>query len=144
LIIWRISDHATLNGRGGEIASGRWNHSGTRIVYCTDHPSTAMLEILVNIDAEDLPDSYQLLEIEIPDTLAPVSPDLPDGWRDDQQLSRDAFERFCEAAESPIMTAPSVVMPHAFNHLINPRHPDAGSITIKNALRHPLDPRFLG
>lgn len=144
MIVWRISEFATLDGKGGEIAARRWNHKGTPIVYCSDHPATAMLEILVNVDAEDLPDSYQLLEIEIPDTVVPVSPDLPDGWRDNQQLSRDLFSDFCKAAGSQIMTVPSVVMPYAFNHLINPRHPDAESITIKSTLRHPLDPRFLG
>ena len=144
MIVWRISEFATLDGKGGEIAARRWNHKGAPIVYCSDHPATAMLEILVNVDAEDLPDSYQLLEIDVPDAIVPVSPDLPDGWRDDQQSSRDTFDRFCEAAASPIMTVPSVVMPHAFNHLINPRHPDAESITIKSTLRHPLDPRFLG
>jgi len=143
VIVWRISEFATLDGKGGEIAARRWNHKGTPIVYCSDHPSTAMLEILVNIDPEDLPDSYQLLEIEVPDTAVPASPDLPEGWREDQQISRDAFDRFCRDAQSPVMTVPSIVMPHAFNHLVNPRHPGAATISIRSAVKHPLDPRFL-
>ncbi len=40
----------------------------TPVVYCADHPATALLEILVHVDAEDLPPAYQLLEIEVPDT----------------------------------------------------------------------------
>lgn len=143
MIVWRISEFAALDGKGGEIAARRWNHKGAPIVYCSDYPATAMLEILVNVDAEDLPDSYQLLEIEVPDTVVPLAPDLPKVWRDDQKLTRDIFSDFCAEANSPFMTVPSVVMPHAFNHLINPRHPDAGSIAIRSALRHPLDPRFL-
>lgn len=102
-----------------------------------------MLEILVNIDAGDLPDSYRLLEIEVPGSVVPIAPDLPDGWRDDPQISRDAFDRFCRDALSPVMTVPSVIMPHAFNHLINPRHPQGRAISIGRAVSHPLDPRFL-
>jgi RES domain-containing protein len=143
MIVWRISEFADLSGRGGELAARRWNHRGTSIVYCSDHPSTAMLEILVNIDAEDLPDTYQLLEIDIPDTIVPFSPDPLANWRSDQRTTRDAYDRFCAEAKSPVMTVPSVVMPHAFNHLINPRHGDAGQIMIKSADQHLLDPRFL-
>lgn len=141
--IWRISNYAELSGAGGRYASGRWNHKGTPIVYCSDHPSTAMLEILVNVDAEDLPDSYQLLEIELPDEINLVTPKLPEDWRDKRLISRDTFETFCTDATSPVMTVPSVVMPRAFNHLINPRHPNAASIAIKSVTKHPLDPRFL-
>ncbi|MFZ2099424.1 MAG: RES family NAD+ phosphorylase [Oricola sp.] len=141
--MWRISNYADLSGRGGGVAARRWNHKGSPIVYCSDHPSTAMLEILVNVDAEDLPEAYQLLEIDIPDTVVPVSPNLPDNWRDDRKITRDLFDTFCADAKSPVMTVPSVVMPHAFNHLINPRHPAAEAISIRGATMHPLDPRFL-
>jgi RES domain-containing protein len=141
--IWRISNHAELSGVGGEYKAARWNNFGVRIVYCSDHPSTAMLEILVHFDPWNLPDTYQLLEIDIPDTIVPISPGLPDDWRTDQQVTRDVFDQFCADAKSPVMTVPSVIMPHAFTHLINPRHPDAAAIAIKGSTKHPLDPRFL-
>lgn len=141
--IWRISNYADLSGRGGESMAGRWNNRGTPIVYCTDHPSTAMLEVLVHFDPSAMPESYKLLEIEVPHAITPVAPDLPEAWRDDLQVTRDQFDAFCAEAASPVMTVPSVIMPHAFNHLINPRHPDAGAITITRAIEHPLDPRFL-
>jgi RES domain-containing protein len=141
---WRISNYADLSGIGGKYKAGRWNQLGTPIIYCAEHPALAMLEMLVHFDAEDLPETYRLLEIEVPDTIVPVSPELTGNWRDDPEITRDLFDAFCSDAASPVMTVPSVVMPHAFNHLINPRHPDAGSITIKSAIEHPLDPRFLG
>ena len=103
-----------------------------------------MLEMLVHVDLIDLPGTFQLLEIEVPDYIVPVEPELPENWRDDRQITRNLFENFCAEAKSPLMTVPSVVMPHAFNHLINPRHTDAASITIKSAVRHPIDQRFLG
>lgn len=64
--IWRISEFADLSGRGGLAVAGRWNHRGTAIVYCSDHPATCMLEVLVNFEPADIPISYQLLEIETP------------------------------------------------------------------------------
>lgn len=140
--IWRISNYADLSGIGGSYKAGRWNQIGTPIVYCAEHSALAMLEMLVHVDAEDLPERYQLLEIKVPDAVVSFTPDLPDDWRDDQRATRDLFEAFCAEAGSPVMTVPSVIMPHAFNHLINPRHPEAHTISIKSAIEHPLDPRF--
>ena len=65
--VWRISAFADLSGRGGLTYAARWNHRGTPIVYASDHVSTALLEMLVHADLELLPDTYQLLEIVIPE-----------------------------------------------------------------------------
>jgi len=144
MLTWRISNYADIAGTGGRHNAGRWNQLGTPIVYCAEHPALSMLEMLVHVDLIDLPGTFQLLEIEVPDYIVPVEPELPENWRDDRQITRNLFENFCAEAKSPLMTVPSVVMPHAFNHLINPRHTDAASITIKSAVRHPIDQRFLG
>ena len=67
--IWRISNHADLSGTGGLRASGRWHSRGRPIVYCGEHPAAVLLEALVHLEVslpEELPDSYQLLEIEVP------------------------------------------------------------------------------
>ncbi|MEM1376143.1 MAG: RES family NAD+ phosphorylase [Pseudomonadota bacterium] len=141
--IWRISNHADLSGRGGELAALRWNHLGRKIVYCSDHPATAMLEILVNVDAEDLPDHFQLLEISVPRSRLIVEVELPVGWKEDKEISRDVFEQFCRDETAPVLRAPSVVMPHTFNFLINPSHPKAQELQIESSVVHPLDRRFL-
>lgn len=69
MFLWRISRFADLDGRGGEVASGRWHRKGHRIVYCADHPSTALLEMLVHLDPDNIPSNYQLLKIDCPDHL---------------------------------------------------------------------------
>lgn len=69
MYLWRISKFADLSGRGGALRSGRWHQRGTPVVYCSDHPSTALLEVLVHIDFEDFPASYTLLKIACPDDL---------------------------------------------------------------------------
>ena len=64
-------------GLGGAYSASRWNHLGRRIVYCAEHPALAMLEMLVHFDLEDLPQTYQLLEIDVPDGLVAEPVDLP-------------------------------------------------------------------
>jgi len=49
--LWRISDHANLSGDGGIFFSARWHSRGKRIVYLADHPASALLEVIVHVDA---------------------------------------------------------------------------------------------
>jgi RES domain-containing protein len=63
--LWRISNYADLSGAGGLMASGRWYSQGKRI-YLADHPSSALLEMLVHMDRDLIPPSYQLLRIVLP------------------------------------------------------------------------------
>lgn len=140
--IWRISEYADLTGRGGELFAARWNHAGDAIVYCADHPSTALLEIMVNSDPEDLPETYQLLEIEFPDDLPSESAVLPEGWGEDVSLTRDRWRVFVAADRAAALNVPSVVMPRARNVLVNPRHAASARIEIVSAARFSFDPRF--
>ena len=67
--LWRISKFADLSGRGGLVVDGRWHRKGTPVVYCCDHPSTALLEILVHMDKSRIPPDFQLLRLDCPDEL---------------------------------------------------------------------------
>jgi RES domain-containing protein len=69
MVIWRISNYAALSGRGGEPASGRWHDQGIPVVYGCDHPSTTLLEILVQIELSQIPKDFQLLRINCPDDI---------------------------------------------------------------------------
>jgi RES domain-containing protein len=64
--IWRISNYAYLSGIGGVRAAGRWHSQGMRIVDLADHPSSALLEMLVHMDRDLIPPTYQLLRIVLP------------------------------------------------------------------------------
>jgi RES domain-containing protein len=83
--LWRISDHVDFGGWGGKKFSSRWSSLGRRVVYMAESPSGALLEVLVHVELEEdeLPDEYQLLQISVPDDLSirqinhPPSPD----WR---------------------------------------------------------------
>lgn len=140
--VWRISAFADLSGRGGLTYAARWNHRGTPIVYTSDHVSTALLEMLVHADLELLPDTYQLLEIALPDDVAVAEPELPDGWQDDAAVTRQIWQDFVEGEQGAVLKVPCIIAPHAFNFLINPVAVAEAGIQIASVKSHAIDPRF--
>lgn len=140
--VWRISQHADLSGKGGLYASGRWNYLNTLIVYCADHPSTALLEMLIHFDFEDAPETYQLLELEIPEEIGISTPKLPDDWQDQEDITRTIWQNFVRSGEHAVMRVPSVLMPQANNFLLNPKHSDHAMISVASTHQNLLDHRF--
>ena len=93
MTIWRISNHATLDGGGGLRASSRWHARGRRIVYCAPNPATALLEILLHaeIEQDDIPVTYKYLEIDVPERASRESvgiASLKSGWRREPWTTR--------------------------------------------------------
>jgi RES domain-containing protein len=148
--LWRISNYEDLLGLGGLKASGRWHEKGRHVVYTADHPASALLEVMVHleIDFEDLPDTYQLLEVDVPDdisierisvaTIEEVSRD----WRDDPKLTRELLRPWFEEVRTAVIAVPSAIMPFATNYLINPKHTDAARLSVVHAARYPHDQRL--
>ena len=141
--VWRISNFADLSGEGGLLIEGRWHFRGTPIVYCTDHPSTALLEILVHATRYTVPDYYQLLEIEVPDDIETFAPTIAMNWDRDTDETRRIGARFIADGIFALMNVPSVIMPKARNFLLNPAHADAGQIRIVETYRYPFDSRLI-
>lgn len=141
--IWRISNFADLIGRGGVISAGRWNPLNTPMVYCSDHPATALLEILVHLNAWNLPATYQLLEIDVPDVVPTTSPDLADDWRNDLLATQRLGATFISADIHAVMQVPCGVVPFAKNYLLNPSLVNRDGIRIVAVTRHPIDARLL-
>lgn len=142
--VWRISNHAELSGRGGLVTPGRWHHAQTQIVYCADHPASAMLEILVHVDFEDRPETFQLLSIEIPEGTDISTADVPEGWKDDMKITRHIGSRFIADATGAVLAVPSVIVPHGTNYLLSPSLLKAAGIHIASAETHSFDSRLLG
>lgn len=46
MILWRISNFATLDGAGAKLNPARWNSFGNAVVYAADHAASALLEML--------------------------------------------------------------------------------------------------
>jgi RES domain-containing protein len=145
MLLWRISNYAGLSGMGGVRFPGRWHGKGRPILYTAEHPAGALTEFLVHIDLEDIPQRFQLLTIETPDAspLPAVNPDdLPSGWTSNLAATRAIGDRWLHAGESLLLRVPSVLVPGAFNVLINPEHQEAAGLKLLKAEKVPLDSRL--
>src|SRR6202012_3547007 len=100
--LWRISNYADLSGIGGLRAAGRWHSQGRRIVYLADHPSSALLEMLVHIDRDLIPATYQLLRVSVPEDIAieAVDAELSVDWRSETMASRELGDRWLDRSTS--------------------------------------------
>ena len=129
------------------LADGRWNRLGTPVVYCSDHPATALLEILARLDRADVPSSFRLLAIAIPDDAPSVSltaDKLPDNWRADISTTRTTGTDLLRRAEALTIRVPSVLVPYAWNVLLNPQHADAVRCSVVETIESAFDPRLTG
>jgi RES domain-containing protein len=145
--LWRISAYTNLSGEGGLLASGRWHSRGRRIVYLTDHPASALVEALVHleVDPEDIPDSYQLLAVEFPDDVSHESvaeKTLAVTWRDDLSFTRDLGDRWLRENRTALLRIPSAIVPVGFNWLLNPAHTDSAKARVAEIIRAPFDARL--
>ena len=117
------------------------------VVYLAASPAGALLEILAHLELKgaDGPLTYTLLRISVPDRLR--IPDLPvpegEAWKNDEGISRKIGDLWLKSKRSALARVPSVILPHTFNYLLNPMHPDAARISIAEAYRGPLDLRLL-
>jgi RES domain-containing protein len=148
MILWRISNYADLLGIGAMEASARWHTAGRPVVYLAETPSSALLEILVHLEADedDRPDSYQLLKIEVADDVASESvpmTSLPPDWKSTQAVTRALGDDWLERGAAALLRVPSVITPETYNWLLNPRHADARKAAIVHIDRPLYDSRLL-
>jgi RES domain-containing protein len=144
--LWRVSNHITLDGSGGKKSGARWHSIGNRIVYLADSPMAAIVETLVHmdIDSEDTPDFYTLLNVSAPGDLAVWPLALPDGadWKQDLALTRRIGDTWLSTLETAVARVPSVIAPRTWNYLLNPLHPEAAQLQIAEVIRERFDSRL--
>jgi RES domain-containing protein len=148
VIVWRISNYLDLSGQGGLRAPARWHNAGKPVVYTASSPASALLEVLVHLelgDLEHLPDSYQLIRIDVPDNISMTEFDesgLDPAWRKLPALTRAVGDEWLEESASALLSIPSAIVPHTQNYLINPAHRDTKRIKIKSHGNFPFDFRL--
>jgi RES domain-containing protein len=69
---------------------------------------------------------------------------LPPAWNavPVPRLSRRIGDEWIDSQRSCILKVPSVVVPHESNFVLNPRHPDFGSIEIGEPVEIEMDSRL--
>jgi RES domain-containing protein len=104
------------------------------VVYLTDHPALAALKVRVHLDL--LPTDYVLMQVDVPEPESIVS----------GATTVIAGDAWLTTMSSATVQVPSVLVPHAWNLLLNPRHHHAAQAEIRGIehfrfdpqLRHPL------
>jgi RES domain-containing protein len=130
MIVWRFSQHESLDGRGGLLASACWHTRGYEILYCAPNPATAVLEILGHGEVRD-PAAlarHRFIKIEIPDDASRQEVDegqLPTDWSRRMTVTRAWGDRWLQQGQSALLVVRSVLVPETYNVLVNPRHADA-------------------
>lgn len=144
--LWRISNYTDLRGLGGKVASGRWHTKGQPIIYLAESPAGAMMERLVHLFqfAGKIPRTYHLLEVEADESLGiqDLLPLADAQWREREDVTRAAGDRWLAALASPLARVPSAVVPRTWNYLFNPLHPDASRAEIVSELDGSFDARL--
>ncbi len=147
MFLWRISNHASLDGRGGLEASARWHTQGRPIVYLAESAAGAPLEVMVHLELSParMPKSYRLLKVEAPDDLPVESAwaDLGEHWIDDETVTRTIGDQWLLANRSALLRVPSAIAPETFNILLNPEHSQARRMKIVSYREYPWDLRLM-
>lgn len=137
--VWRLCRrrYADLSGEGARLAGGRWNPMGLAVVYFAEHPALAAMEVRVHLDLPFalLPADYVLMRVRLPDrTIAHLDEMPPD--------TVAAGTEWLVEGRSAGLRVPSVLVPHAWNILLNPVHRDAARAKIVAVEPFGFDPRL--
>lgn len=116
-----------FSGDGGLYVAGRWNHKGTKSIYCSQSIALCTLEWLSHNGLSVSGFTYYKFSIEIPDPLIIQYKhvDLPQGWKNTPAIDavRDfAAKFFYNPQQYLAMQVPSVMVPEECNLVINPLH----------------------
>lgn len=148
MFLWRISNHRTLDGRGGLETSARWHTQGRPIVYLAESVAGALLEVLVHLELGPvrLPKSYRLLKVEVPDDLpieALSASDLGETWINDETTTRTVGDQWLASKRAALLRVPSAIAPETLNVLLNSSHEEARRLRIVSHREYPWDLRLI-
>ena len=135
-----------FSGEGARLYGGRWNTSGTPIVYTSGSKSLATLELLVHLHTSSLR-SFSVCPVDFDDSLVESldTAMLPRDWRASpppnslQTIGDDWISR----GSSVVLRVPSAVIDSEHNYLINPAHKDFKKLVIGSMEVLEMDPRLI-
>ena len=147
---WRIvrasREKTAFTGEGPWRYGGRWNSPGVRVVYVSEHQSTAALEIFANRVPFILEETYKAFHLEWPDNLTERFPmeKLPANWRvfPAPVETKEIGDRWVQERRSAVLALPSAISPADTNFLLNPEHRDFKRIRIAPPIDYDFDRRL--
>lgn len=150
MILYRITREKyarDLSGNGGIISSARW-HDHIPIIYTSLNSSTAILEKLVYMHADEIHHDLIIMSITVPDHCSSKELDiaqLPEDWNKypGPVILKRIGNAWLTGLSSLLLFVPSVIDPLAKNVLINPLHTEAQEIEIESSQPFTFDNRLI-
>lgn len=147
---WRLVKHRYLahawDGEGAREFGGRWNSSGVPVVYASETLALALLEMLVRLQSANVLHEYSAVRCEFNEALVQSvdAAGLPAGWQRSPAPPELAAigDDWVTRGTTPVLRAPSVIVPVEHNYLFNPLHPEFGAIRRGEPIRFPIDRRL--
>jgi RES domain-containing protein len=148
---WRVVKgkygEEAFSGEGASKFGGRWNSTGTPLVYTSESLSLATLEILTGGISLSLLGNYVKIPVDFETFLVEffAAANLPKEWRSypPSIKTQKIGDNWVKESKSVVLKVPSVVIKEEFNYLINPMHPDFKKIAIGKPERYLFDKRLL-
>jgi RES domain-containing protein len=149
--VWRIerARHAAAakTGEGARMTGGRWTSPGLPAIYCAEHLSLAILEVLVHAPLPSQRSTTRVrFRIRLDRALvervadAQIPPDFSP--RTPYEATRPIGDEWLARAGSPALSVPSAIVPTERNYLLNPRHPRFARLRWDAPARIVLDDRL--
>ena len=113
-----------------ETRPARWTSGRLPVIYAAEHAAAALTEFRAHAESSPI-ESLKMGQAQLPDgpmhafELAEDFPWRERPYRDEVQALGDAW---LERGDTLTAHMPSVLCPHEYNVLINPRHPSFGLI----------------
>ena len=120
-----------LNGKGAAKSNNRWNSKGVEMIYTADSRALAMAEVVVHLSLSILPKDFQMMEIEIPDTIKMETLNIKKlnlDWNNHPATSQTQRmgDAFIDSAKAFLFKVPSAVVKGDSNILLNPNSKKIG------------------
>jgi RES domain-containing protein len=137
-----------FSGDGAVLYAGRWHSEGTRVVYTAQSAALATLEMIVHMPRghASMP-AYILIPCYFHEALVEEIDvaTLPANWFADISPPelREYGDTWVRDRVSPVLKVPSAVTRIEFNYILNPEHPDFGSVDIGEPREFELDKRLV-
>lgn len=148
---WRIekAKHAAAarSGEGARLNGGRWTSPGRPAIYCAEHLSLAILEILVHA-----PDSSQRsghmvrfqvrFDAKLVQRIDPQRLPVQLSPRMDHAISRAFGDAWLDESRTPVLCVPSAIVGVESNYILNPDHSQFDTISWSTEEPIALDDRL--
>ena len=147
---WRVTKaihaHDAFSGNGAANDGGRWNSTGTLVVYTAHSISLACLEVLVGgIKIDLLRRSFVVIPVDFDSSLAATISSLPKAWNEypPAPATQRIGDEWVKNGNSAVLMVPSAVIMGEFNYLINPTHADFSKLSIGSPEKLTFDQRLV-